>query len=93
MNSGNPIGMGIGAGCMFKGLRTTASAYLEDSPPNLTILINSLVAKVLISRSKAKAVRIIDGRGFYAKHDVILYGGALNSTTPDAVWDWSSSRT
>ncbi len=64
---------------MFEGLRTTASAYLKDSPPNLTILINSTVTKVLISGRRTTGVRTIDGRDFYAKRDVILSGGALNS--------------
>jgi choline dehydrogenase-like flavoprotein len=79
VNSGNPIGMGLGAGCMYRGLRTTASAYLESAPSNLTIMLSSPVAKVLMSGNQARGVKTIDGRDIYAKNDVILSGGALNS--------------
>lgn len=52
---------------------------MEDAPPNLTVILNSPVAKVLISGNKATGVKTIDGRDFYATRDVILSGGALNS--------------
>jgi choline dehydrogenase-like flavoprotein len=73
------IGMGMGATCMYQGSRTTASAYLENAPPNLTVKVNSPVARVLMSGSRATGVRTIEGSDFYAKYDVILSGGALNS--------------
>ncbi|PMD48672.1 GMC oxidoreductase [Hyaloscypha variabilis F] len=79
VNSGNPLGMGLGAACMYQGSRTTASAYLEDAPANLTIKVNSPVAKLLISGNKAIGVRTIAGSDFHAKHEVILSGGALNT--------------
>lgn len=79
VNSGNPIGMGLGAGCVSQGIRTTASAYLESAPSNLTIMLNSPVAKILIFGNQARGVKTIDGREIYAKNDVILSGGALNS--------------
>jgi choline dehydrogenase-like flavoprotein len=64
---------------MYQGSRTTASAYLENAPPNLTIKVNSPVAKVLMSGRKATGVRTIAGGDFYAKYDIILSCGALNS--------------
>lgn len=79
VNSGNPIGMGMGAACMHKGLRTTSSAYLKDASNNLTVMPNSPVAKVVLSQKKAIGVKTIDGRDFYAKRDVILSAGALQS--------------
>ena len=79
VNSGNPIGMGMGAACMYQGTRTTAAAYLENAPSNLTIAVNSTVAKVILSDKKAKGIKTIDGKEYYAKKDVILSGGALNS--------------
>ncbi|KAE8443347.1 hypothetical protein EG329_001990 [Mollisiaceae sp. DMI_Dod_QoI] len=79
VNSGNPIGMGMGAGCVYGGERTTAASYLKDAPSNLTIMVNSPAAKVLFSGDKATGIRTIDGRDFYARHDVILSLGALNS--------------
>jgi choline dehydrogenase-like flavoprotein len=79
VNSGNPIGMGIGAACMYQGSRTTAAAYLEDAPSNLTIITNASVAKVLVTGKKATGIKTIDGREFTATKDVILSGGALNT--------------
>jgi choline dehydrogenase-like flavoprotein len=64
---------------MYEGSRTTASSYLENAPPNLTIKVNSPVAKVLMSGRKAIGVRTIVGNDFHARCDVILSGGALNS--------------
>jgi choline dehydrogenase-like flavoprotein len=52
---------------------------VENAPPNLTIILNSPAAKILISDAKATGVKTIDGRDFYANRDVILSGGALNS--------------
>ncbi|KAH6678315.1 hypothetical protein B0J14DRAFT_582430 [Halenospora varia] len=80
VNNGNPIGLGMGAGCMYQGARTTASAYLENAPSNLTILTNSPVHKVLLNSDKtAKGVLTIGGEEFYAKNEVILSAGALNT--------------
>lgn len=64
---------------MYQGSRTTASAYLENAPPNLTIKVNSPVAKVLMSGRKAIGVKTFAGSDFHAKYDIILSGGALNS--------------
>jgi len=79
VNSGNPIGMGMGAACMYQGGRTTAASYLENAPSNLTILVNSTVAKVILSGKKAKGIQTVDGKEFFASKDVILSSGALNS--------------
>ncbi|KAH6718962.1 glucose-methanol-choline oxidoreductase-like protein [Leptodontidium sp. MPI-SDFR-AT-0119] len=79
VNSGNPIGMGMGATCAYQGERTTASSYLKDAPSNLTLALNSTVAKVLIDGKKATGIKTVEGKEFFAKNDVILSGGALNS--------------
>jgi choline dehydrogenase-like flavoprotein len=79
VNSGNPIGMGMGAASMYQGSRTTALSYLENAPSNLTIAVNSPVAKVIMSGKQAKGIKTIDGKEYLAKKDVILSGGALNS--------------
>jgi len=52
---------------------------VENTPPNLTVVLNSTISKVEISDNKAIGVKTIDGREFYTKRDVILAGGALNS--------------
>ena len=65
---------------MHMGSRTTASAFLEDAPPNLTIKTNSPIAKVLLSSSKTvTGVTTLDGRTYSAKNEVILSAGALNT--------------
>lgn len=75
VNSGNPIGMGMGASCMYKGARTTASVYLEGAPENFTIVTNSPSAKVLLEGKKAVGVKTIEGKEYRAKKDVILSAG------------------
>lgn len=75
VNSGNPIGMGMGATCAYKGERTTATSYLQDAPSNLTFALNSPVAKVLVDAKKATGIKTVEGKEFFAKNDVILSGG------------------
>lgn len=79
VNSGNPIGMGMGSSCMHEGLRTTASSYLSLMGPRFETILNSPVAKILFDGKKMKGIRTIDGREYYAHKDVILSAGALNS--------------
>ena len=40
VNSGNPIGMGMGASCMFDGERTTAADYLKTAPLSKPFTLN-----------------------------------------------------
>lgn len=79
VNSGNPIGMGMGSSSMHKGLRTTASSYLPLMGPRFETVLNAPVAKVLFDGKKTTGIRTIGGREFYARKDVILSAGALNS--------------
>ena len=80
INSGDPIGMGIGTQCIHKNARITASSsYLANHPSNLTVITDAHVAKVLLEDKMAKGVRTVDGREFTAKHEVILSGGALST--------------
>jgi choline dehydrogenase-like flavoprotein len=80
VNSGDPIGMGMGSVCIYEGKRLTASsAYLAHPPSNLTVLPNSPVANVIFNGKTATGVKTIDGRTFYATKEVIISGGALNT--------------
>ncbi|KAK2626971.1 hypothetical protein QTJ16_004146 [Diplocarpon rosae] len=79
VNSGNPIGMGMGPTCVYKGSRTTASSYLENAPQNLTIVLNTPVAQILLEGKKAVGVKTIGGKEYRAGKDVVISGGALNS--------------
>lgn len=65
---------------MYKGARTTATAFLENAPSNLTIKTDSPIAKVVLSSSKtASGVETIDGHSYQAKREVVLSAGALNT--------------
>lgn len=80
VNSGNPIGMGMASVCIYKGKRVTAAdAYLSHKEPNLTIVTDAPVAKVLFEGRRAIGVKINDGRQFLAHKEVVLSGGALNT--------------
>ncbi|TEY56256.1 hypothetical protein BOTCAL_0227g00010 [Botryotinia calthae] len=79
INSGNPIGMGMGSSCMHDGLRTTASSYLPLMGPRFETILNAPIAKVLFDGNKTIGIRTTDGREYYSRKDVILSAGALNS--------------
>ena len=80
VNSGDPLGMGMGSVCIHEGQRLTASiAYLSQPPSNLTICTDSAVAKVLFTGQKATGVKTTDGRIFYSEKEVIISGGAINT--------------
>ncbi|KAH8899851.1 alcohol oxidase [Thozetella sp. PMI_491] len=82
VNSGDPIGMGIGTVCIYNGIRvTSSSSYLASRPANLTVVTDTLVDKVLLHGTIATGVRTADGREFRATREVILSCGAL-STPP-----------
>lgn len=75
VNSGNPIGMGMGASCLYQGARTTAAAYLKDATGNLTIVTDSPSAKILMDGKKAIGVKTIEGKEYRAKKEVVLSAG------------------
>ncbi|KAK5118456.1 hypothetical protein LTR62_002970 [Meristemomyces frigidus] len=80
VNSGNPIGMGMGTVCIHNCKRLTAAdAYLQNAPSNLTIVADAAVAKVLIYDSKAIGVETVAGRRYHARSEVVLSGGAINT--------------
>ena len=58
-----------------KGRRvTTADAYLDHSLPNLTIRSDAEVAAVLLDGSRARGVRLTDGREIESNHVVLAAG-------------------
>jgi choline dehydrogenase-like flavoprotein len=80
VNSGNPLGMGMGTVCIHNGRRLTAStAYLSEPPANLTILSNSGVGKILFDGKRAIGVQTLDGREFSVRKEIIVSGGAINT--------------
>lgn len=70
----------MGTVCIHGGQRLTASiAYLSEPPSSLRILPNSGVAKILFEEKRAAGVQTLDNRQFFAKKEVILSGGAINT--------------
>ena len=58
-NSGNPLGVSVCQVSAFNGQRTTASgAYLSTTPPNLTIMTETAVRRILFRDLKAIGVEV-----------------------------------
>jgi choline dehydrogenase-like flavoprotein len=79
INSGDPIGLGMGTLNCFEGKRVTAATYLKGCGDNLSILAGSLVSRVMIEDKTAWGVATSDGGLYLARKEVIISGGALNS--------------
>ena len=66
-----------------KGRASTAVAFLEParSRPNLKIVTNALVSRVLLDGMKAIGVEYLDAEGLHVVHagEIVLCGGAFNS--------------
>ena len=60
INSGDPIGIGIVAATGTKGIRSTALGYLENAPPNLTIITDSQVTQIAFDGKRAVAAKVGD---------------------------------
>lgn len=57
INSGDPMGIGVVPSTSRNSIRSTAkTAFLADVPPNLTVLTEALVEKVVFSGKKAVGV-------------------------------------
>ncbi|KAH7034753.1 GMC oxidoreductase-domain-containing protein [Microdochium trichocladiopsis] len=88
VNSGDPIGMGIGTLCVYGGSRiTSASAYGLHAPAeNLTVVTDELIEKVIFEQqpggsgeSIAVGVRSVSGKEWCAIKEVVICGGAINT--------------
>lgn len=77
LNSGNPIGFGISSATFLKGKRVTAaSAYLANIPENLTIITNTVIARV----DAEKLIAIgVDGEIYRARNEIISCCGAVKT--------------
>ncbi len=78
-NSGNPIGLSVGASTAYKGLRSTAADALVDPPDNLKILTDKEVARVVFDGTKAIGVETVDSERFFANKEVVLSCGSLDT--------------
>ncbi|KAL8720302.1 MAG: hypothetical protein Q9225_002814 [Loekoesia sp. 1 TL-2023] len=78
-NSGDPLGVAVCQLSIREGHRVTASgAFFNPPPPNLTIMINAPVVRVLFQGKKAAGVEV-NGKKIFARHEVILSAGAVDS--------------
>lgn len=88
-NSGESVGVGAVSTTVYAGRRTTsATAYLTDPPSNLTIWTNSVVTELLLESSsssgqrtttKARGVRLRDGRLVHTTKEIILSLGSIDT--------------
>lgn len=80
VNSGNPIGMGIGTACIFDGRRITASSAYLRKCPNLTVLTDCLVRRIMFNDGNvATSVETTGNLTFTARREIIVSAGAINS--------------
>ncbi|KAL9068020.1 MAG: hypothetical protein Q9161_006465 [Pseudevernia consocians] len=82
LNSGNPLGLSICPNTAYRGIRITSSSLLLKAPSNLHILTNTNVARVLFSPAdplKAIGIETLEGAKLFARAEVILSAGALNT--------------
>lgn len=81
INSGNPIGMGMGTVSITPDGRrlTAANAYLEHRPTNLSIVESTLISRVIIENKRAIGAETVSGETYNSKYEVILSGGAINT--------------
>jgi choline dehydrogenase-like flavoprotein len=79
-NGESQEGIGFYQTTTYKGRRwSAAQAFLRaaERRPNLTVLTESAVARVLFSGQRATGVELIDGRQFTARREIALAAGAL----------------
>lgn len=81
VNSGNPIGMGMGTVSITPTGRrlTAADAYLQHVPSNLTIAAKTTIRRVLLENKRAIGVDTLSGKAYRARCEVVLSGGAINT--------------
>lgn len=84
-NSPNPEGYGLRQGTIQDGRRvSTASAYLEPARrrPNLAVLTNALVERVVFDGRRAVGVDLSQGgerKRITANAEIVISGGTINS--------------
>lgn len=77
-NSGDPIGVAVGAQTNHNDRRSTAADLLIDAPPNLEIMTDTEVKRIVFEDKTAVGVET-DGTMLHAIKEVILSAGALDS--------------
>jgi choline dehydrogenase-like flavoprotein len=81
VNSGNPIGMGMGTVSITPDGRrlTAADAYLQRAHNNLVIAEDTTVSRVIFENKRAVGLETVSGKTYKAECEIILSGGAINT--------------
>ena len=85
-NSGDPLGMSICYTTSYNGKRTTsATAYLQNPPSNLTMMTHTVVTGLVLGGDSASntlevtGVRLRNGRELSANKEVIMAAGGIDT--------------
>ena len=81
-NSGKTIGIAATPMSAHRSIRTTAADLLQKAPPNLGVLTNAQVWKVLFSGSfppTAVGIETVTGSQCFTSNEVVLSAGALDT--------------
>jgi choline dehydrogenase-like flavoprotein len=80
INAGDPTGFGLSPTNYHNGIRiTAATAYLSSPPPNLTVVADTIVSKVISNSETVVGVETISGKTYKASKEVILSAGAFDT--------------
>lgn len=65
---------------VHRGVRqSSAIAYLQGKPNNLTVVVHEQVARVIVERKKAVGVETFSGKKLFANEEVVLCQGAFGT--------------
>lgn len=78
-NSGDPTGLSVLITTSHKGLRSTAKDILASAGPNLTIVTDSPVQRLVLDGTRAVGVETAGGKQYRAAKEVVLCAGSLNN--------------
>lgn len=85
-NSGDPIGVGVVTTTTYKGSRTTsATAFLNDPPSNLTIWTNTVAQRIILesgpgeTTQHAAGIILANGQEIRAENETILSLGSIDT--------------
>ncbi|KAF2830662.1 oxidoreductase [Ophiobolus disseminans] len=80
LNSGDPVGVGLGPATAREGVKVTArTAYLDGGLGNLHVRTGGQVARVVFEGKRAVGLESVDGEQIFARKEVILSAGALDT--------------
>ncbi|GAW23621.1 hypothetical protein ANO14919_131950 [Xylariales sp. No.14919] len=79
MSAGNYVGLLFSPLTGHQGVRSTAADLLHGAPPNLEVVTESTVQRVIVANGKAIGVELTNTRTLKCVKEVILAAGALGT--------------